>query len=145
MLISCPCCNRKISNTAETCPWCGCNVQKELRENIEFAVWGIKWFAIPLVVFIFSVCTLFKDNEENSDLCLWIWLIAQIGWVIFLKRDVFAQQTSDKDNAENQNSIDSANSETPILHNTYQSSQSNQSVSKSQNTTKKQRGRKIEI
>ena len=145
MLISCPCCNRKISNTAEACPWCGCNVQKELRENIEFAVWGIKWFAIPLMVFIFSVCTLFKDNEENSDLCLWIWLIAQIGWVIFLKRDVFAQQTSDKDNAENQNSIDSANSETPILHNTYQSSQSNQSVNKSQNTTKKQRGRKIEI
>ena len=67
MLISCPCCSRKISNTAETCPWCGCNVQNELRENIEFAVWGIKWFAIPLMVFIFSVCTLFKDNEENSD------------------------------------------------------------------------------
>ena len=145
MLISCPCCSRKISNTAETCPWCGCNVQNELRENIEFAVWGIKWFAIPLMVFIFSVCTLFKDNEENSDLCLWIWLIAQIGWVIFLKRDVFAQQTSDKDNAENQNSIGSANSETPILHNTHQSSQSNQSVNNSQNATKKQRGRKIEI
>lgn len=79
MLISCPCCKRKISNTAETCPWCGCDVQKELRENIEFAIWCAKWGGIPFIIFIFSVFVLSETIENNGGICLWIWLIAQIG------------------------------------------------------------------
>ena len=68
MLISCPCCKRKISNTAETCPWCGCDVQKELRENIEFAIWCAKWGGIPFIIFIFSVFVLSETIENNGGI-----------------------------------------------------------------------------
>lgn len=147
MLISCPCCKRKISNTAETCPWCGCDVQKELRENIEFAIWCAKWGGIPFIIFTFSVFVLSETIENNGGICLWIWLIAQIGWVIFLKRDVSEnyQESDDEDN-KNQNRINNANLENLVLNNTRSaSSQSRNSVRKSKNSVKKRQGRKIEI
>ena len=85
--------------------------------------------------------------ENNGGICLWIWLIAQIGWVIFLKRDVSANyQASDDEDNKNQNRIDNANLENSVLNNTRSaSSQSRNSVRKSKNSVKKRQGRKIEI
>ena len=85
--------------------------------------------------------------ENNGGICLWIWLIAQIGWVIFLKRDVSEnyQESDDEDN-KNQNRINNANLENLVLNNTRSaSSQSRNSVRKSKNSVKKRQGRKIEI
>lgn len=87
------------------------------------------------------------ETDFKSILCLWIWLIAQIGWVIFLKRDVSANyQASDDEDNKNQNRINNANLENLVLNNTRSaSSQSRNSVRKSKNSVKKRQGRKIEI
>lgn len=114
---------------------------------LSLQIWCAKWGGIPFIIFIFSVFVLSETIENNGGICLWIWLIAQIGWVIFLKRDVsqIIKASDDEDN-KNQNRIDNANLENSVLNNTRSaSSQSRNSVRKSKNSVKKRQGRKIEI
>lgn len=145
MLRSCPCCKRKISDTAKTCPWCGCDIQNELYQQATFLIWAIKWFAIPFIIFVFF-CALLGGEKASG----WIWIIAQIGWIIFLKSDVLEKYLTNDENSEKQNSEileeiqdDAGNTEVKdTVHSTSPASSKNHnSAAKS----KKQRGRKIEI
>ncbi len=145
MLRSCPCCKRKISDTAKTCPWCGCDIQKEFEYEMEARLWLIKWGAVPFIVFILS-SVLFS----SGNISLWIWIIAQIGWIIFLKSDVLEKYLTNDENSEKQNSEileeiqdDAGNTEVEdtVQSTSPASSKNHNSATKS----KKQRGRKIEI
>ena len=110
-------------------------------------IWAIKWFAIPFIIFVFFCALLGGENASG-----WIWIIAQIGWIIFLKSDVLEKYLTNDENSEKQNSEileeiqdDAGNTEVEdTVHSTSPTSSKNHnSATKSQNTVKKQRGRKI--
>ena len=116
MLISCPCCDRKISVTARICPYCGCDVQQEIEENWKVGVALAKWCFVPLII----VC-LFMKICENDAVSFVIWLISQIGWAYFLislKNRSMSAQTSDDEDEESQVSSDEPDTDDLTLRNT---------------------------
>jgi len=136
----CPRCKCIISYLDDTCPFCGCDVKKEDALQLEVVICII----VPLLI-----AAPFENILENGYFVFGIWLIAQIVWLkiyFSLKQRKKSAQISDNRDTENQNSTDNTNLENQVLQDTHNvSSESNQSISKSQNTTEKQRGRRIEI
>ena len=78
-MINCPECSHQISETAKTCPNCGCNVkqaQKKKRQQQAIEQWNkmspeeqTKSLAISLVVIVVIVALLFGISQCDDGSC----------------------------------------------------------------------------